>query len=106
VGYEQSTTFRGKRRSSADSFLRPVIGDERLTLVTEVRANRVLFDGQRAIGIEYVKDGKVHQAKATHEVVLTAGAFATLPQAGFVGRPVRDLVLLAWDVMAAGPGSA
>src|SRR5258708_4156801 len=35
VGYEQSTTFRGKRRSSADSFLRPVIGDERLTLVTE-----------------------------------------------------------------------
>jgi choline dehydrogenase len=77
VGYEQSTTFRGKRRSSADSFLRPVIGDERLTLVTEARANRVLFDGQRAIGIEYVKDGKVHQAKATHEVVLTAGAFAT-----------------------------
>ena len=77
VGYEQSTTFRGKRRSSADSFLRPVIGDERLTLVTKARANRVLFDGQRAIGIEYVKDGKVHQAKATHEVVLTAGAFAT-----------------------------
>jgi GMC oxidoreductase len=77
VGYEQSTTFRGKRRSSADSFLRPVIGDARLTLVTEARANRVLFDGQRAIGIEYVKHGKVHQAKATHEVVLTAGALAT-----------------------------
>jgi len=37
----------------------------------------VLFDGQRAIGIEYVKDRKVHQAKATHEVVLTAGALAT-----------------------------
>jgi choline dehydrogenase len=77
VGYEQSTTFKGKRRSSADSFLKPVIGDERLTLVTEARANRLLFDGHRAIGVEYVKDGEVHQAKAKHEVVLTAGAFAT-----------------------------
>jgi choline dehydrogenase-like flavoprotein len=48
-----------------------------LTLVTEARANRLLFDGHRAIGVEYVKDGKVHQAKAKHEVVLTAGAFAT-----------------------------
>ena len=77
VGYEQSTTYQGRRHSSSDAFLKPVIGDERLTLVTEARANRILFDGKRAVGVEYLHNGKVRRATAARKVVLTAGAFAT-----------------------------
>ena len=77
VGYEQSTTYQGRRHSSSDAFLKPVIGDERLTLVTEARANRIVFDGKCAVGVEYLHNGKVRRATAAREVVLTAGAFAT-----------------------------
>ena len=53
-----------------------MIGDERLTLVSKARANQVLLNGQQRSD-RIRQDGKVHQAKATHEVVLTAEASTT-----------------------------
>jgi len=75
VGYEQSTTFKGKRRSSAD--LVPETGHrDGADPGHRARANRLLFDGHRLSG-RIRQRWESHQAKATHEVVLTAGAFAT-----------------------------
>ena len=37
----------------------------------------MLFEGTRAVGVEYVKDGKLHTMRARKEVVLSAGAIGT-----------------------------
>jgi choline dehydrogenase len=76
VGYMQSTTYKGQRCSAADAFLTPIRNDPKLALVTEAAATRILFEGERAVGVEYkTKDGRL-VAKAG-EVILTAGAFVT-----------------------------
>ncbi len=77
VGLTQSTVYRGRRCSSADAFLSPILNDPRLTLVTSARVNRILFEGTRAVGVEYVVDDITHQASTTGEVILTAGAFVS-----------------------------
>ncbi|WP_029920353.1 GMC family oxidoreductase [Nevskia soli] len=77
VGYMQSTTFKGRRCSAADAFLTPIRNDTRLTFITGAAATRVLFEGRRAVGVEYRMKGSTHQARATREVILAAGAFVS-----------------------------
>src|SRR5205085_1000919 len=36
---------------------------------------RILFDGQRAVGVEFLKEGKSHKASAAAEVILSGGTF-------------------------------
>jgi choline dehydrogenase len=74
VGFYQTTTFNGRRRSSAESFLRKAEGRANLTIRTHARVHRVLFEGQRAIGVELETGEKL---LAKREVILTAGAIAT-----------------------------
>jgi choline dehydrogenase len=66
---------RGRRASTAARYLRPAM--TRANLVTEVRAlaHRVLFEGRRAVGLEYERGGQLVRAHAGREVVLAAGAF-------------------------------
>lgn len=73
-GLYQVTQKEGKRWSVADGFLRPVLNRPNLTLHTKSLASRILFEGKRAVGIEYLQGGKKVQAKAKKEVLLTAGA--------------------------------
>ena len=77
VGFYQTTTYQGRRCSAANAFLDPVRRDPNLTLVTSALVNRVLMEGDRAVGVEYVENGKVIQARATQEVILCAGGIAT-----------------------------
>jgi|SRR5471030_76995 len=77
VGYMQTTTNRGQRCSAADAFLTPLEKDPRLTLITGAQVARVLFEGDRATGVEYRINGELSQATASREVILCAGAFAT-----------------------------
>ncbi|AMB85174.1 glucose-methanol-choline oxidoreductase [Pseudomonas agarici] len=77
VGLTQSTIYKGKRCSAADAFLLPIIDDPRLTLVTSARVNRILFEGKRAVGVQYVVNGVTHERTTTGEVILTAGALVT-----------------------------
>lgn len=51
------TQRKGSRWSTADAYLKPVLRRPNLTLLTEATATRVLFDGTRAAGIEFDKDG-------------------------------------------------
>lgn len=71
------TQRRGARWSTADAYLKPLRKRKNLTVLTEATATRVVFAGDRAIGVEF--DGKRGRAVATarREVVLCAGAINT-----------------------------
>ncbi|GAA3232955.1 GMC family oxidoreductase [Pseudonocardia petroleophila] len=64
----------GVRTSTYTGHLRPVLGHERLTVVTGARATRLRIDGGRCTGVEYLRDGRPGTVAATREVVLAAGA--------------------------------
>lgn len=86
-GPYQLNTHNGFRCSSADAFLRPALKRKNLHLESHALTTRVLFDGKKAIGVEYEKKGKTHRAYASKEVVLAAGAInsPTLLQHSGVG---------------------
>lgn len=73
VGYYPLTTWRKRRWSAADAFLKPALGRPNLTLKTGVLVDRVLFDGKRAVGIECRVKGKRQNFSADREVILSAG---------------------------------
>ena len=68
------TIHKGKRLSAARAYLHPVIGRPNLEVRTRIFVTRILFDGTRAIGVEYLRRGTVHRAYAG-EVILCGGAF-------------------------------
>jgi choline dehydrogenase len=75
VGRFQLTQRDGKRLSTADAFLHPVRQRPNLTVLTHTYALRILFDGDRAAGVEVAHDDDVRQVRATREVVLSAGTY-------------------------------
>jgi choline dehydrogenase len=74
VGNYQLTVRKMRRCSAAIAYLRPAM--KRPNLAVEIRAfaRRVLFDGKRAIGLEYVQNGIVRRAGARREVLLAGGS--------------------------------
>src|SRR5471032_2465675 len=70
--------WRTRQRCSAiDAFLQPVMNDPRLTILTNARVMRIIMEGSRATGVEYVHEGRVQTAHAQREVVLAAGTYQT-----------------------------
>ena len=74
VGFYQINTRGGWRASTANAFLHPARGRKNLVVRTKSQATRVLFEGNRAVGIEYRRGGKLHQVNARREVILSGGA--------------------------------
>ena len=74
VALYQITTRRGFRCSAATGFLNPVLRRPNLRLLTHAHAARILFDGTRAVGVEYLRGGTRHRIMARREVILSAGA--------------------------------
>ncbi len=75
VGFYQVTQRRGRRWSAADAYLRPALRRSNLTLRSGARATRVLIEGGRARGVEYLRRGRLESATtADGEVILCAGA--------------------------------
>ena len=74
VGLYQIATRNGRRMSAARAYLRPAMGRTNLEVVTRAHATRILFDGRRATGIEYLYRGARRRATARAEVILAAGA--------------------------------
>jgi choline dehydrogenase len=75
AGYFQMTTRNGRRCSTARGYLNPAKRRANLKVVSDALASRVLFDGKKAVGVEYTKGGVVHRAGAEGEVILSGGAF-------------------------------
>jgi len=76
-GRGQFTIRDGWRSSSARAFLRPARRRPNLTVKVGAHTTRVLLQGTRATGIEYVKRGSSERVVADREVILCAGAFNT-----------------------------
>jgi choline dehydrogenase len=64
----------GTRVSAARAFLRPNLGRPNLTLLLNTNATKVVFEGDRAVGVEIVTGDSVRNVRATREVILSAGA--------------------------------
>ena len=74
VGVYQVTHKNGERWSAAKGYLTPALSRPNLTVITEAMSTRILFEGRRAIGVEYLQAGERKQVKASREVLLSAGA--------------------------------
>jgi choline dehydrogenase len=69
-----ATVYRGRRWSTATAFLRRARARRNLTVVTGALASRILWNGTKAMGIEYKRGGRIEQARCEGEVILSSGA--------------------------------
>ena len=74
VGNYQMTIKNARRNSAARAFLRPAMKRANVTVLTKAHATRVIFEGRRAVGVEYRHKGRLTQARAGREVILAGGA--------------------------------
>ena len=68
---------RGRRLSAARAYLHPVMNRPNLTVTTRAFVTKILFDGQRAIGVEYRKRGGAPKRALGGDVILAGGAIAS-----------------------------
>jgi choline dehydrogenase-like flavoprotein len=73
VGHSQATIVNGRRCSAAAAYLRPALARKNLQVETHAFATRIVFEGNRAVGIEFEKDGERTVARAEREVLLAGG---------------------------------
>jgi choline dehydrogenase len=74
VGPTDVTASAGRRYSAAYSYLAPARKRRNLTILTGAHTTRILFEGKRASGVEFLRHGQRAQAQARREVILSAGA--------------------------------
>jgi 4-pyridoxate dehydrogenase len=70
----QMTIRRGWRDSAATAYLHPVLARRNLTVQIHAQVTRILMEGARATGVEYLQDGQLIAAHADREVILCGGA--------------------------------
>jgi len=76
-GPYQLTIHEGRRWSAASAYLTPILKRPNLTIESNAHVTRILFEGKRVTGVEYVQNKKTVQALATSEVILSGGAVNT-----------------------------
>ena len=74
VSTYQITMRNGFRCSAADAYLHPARDRENLEIRQNAQVTRILFEGKRAVGVDYVRNGKTVRVKAGREVIVSAGA--------------------------------
>jgi len=72
-GRMDMTVRDGRRCSAANAYLRPALARPGLKLETGALASRIVFDGRKAVGLEYVHGGRTHRVTARREVILAGG---------------------------------
>lgn len=78
VGIYQVTQHNGERWTAARGYLHPHMGKRNnLQVETGCHVTRILFEGKRAVGVEYKQGGQIKTLKAGKEILLAAGAFQT-----------------------------
>ena len=105
VGYYRLFTRNGRRSSSATAYLRPARRRANLRVETGAHVTRILFEGTRAAGVGYARNGVEHEVRAAREVLLSAGAIQSpqLLQLSGVG-PADLLASLGIPVVRELPG--
>lgn len=78
VGFYQSTTFKGKRGSTAYAYLNKVLHNDRLTVVTHAITEQIIIENGNATAVQYLhKNKKSIIANANKEIIITAGSLGT-----------------------------
>lgn len=104
-GRMEMSVRKGTRCSAAKAYLYPARGRANLSVVQHALATRVLFEGTRAVGIEYEQGGKVHQVRASREVILSGGSINSVQLLKLSGiGPADELREHGIDVLDDRPG--
>lgn len=74
VGHYQVTHKNGERHSAAKAYVTPNVSRPNLKVFTGALTTRILIDGKRAVGVEFVHEGQTRRLKCRREVLLCAGA--------------------------------
>ncbi len=68
----------GWRLNASQAFIKPIAGRNNLTVMTTAAVNKLIFEGNRCVGISYLKDG-IHKSASTRgEVILCAGSIGSV----------------------------
>jgi choline dehydrogenase/4-pyridoxate dehydrogenase len=104
-GYIQQTIDRGRRCSAAVAYLHPVRSRRNLRIVVNALTARIIFEGDRAVGVRYRKDGREHVARARQEVIVCSGVIDSpkLLMLSGIGDPAH-LAAHGIDVQCPSPG--
>ena len=96
---------RGRRHSTARAYLLPAMSRPNLTVHSNARVRRILFEGRRAVGVEWEQEGQVRVVRARREVVLSGGSYGS-PQLLMVSGvgPGAELQALGIPVVQDLPG--
>ena len=74
IAMSQTTIRHGRRMSTAYCYLHPARNWPNLTIQTHALTEKLLLEGKKCVGVRYTVKGQTHEAKATREVVVSAGA--------------------------------
>ncbi len=74
ASFFQMTAKNGRRHSAAVAYLHPAMSRANLTVEKRAMATRILWDGKKAIGVEFEQNGVRRKVMAAREVILAAGA--------------------------------
>jgi len=71
------TVHQGRRMSTAESYLKPARARRNLTVLDHAHVHKITFDGLRANGVRFERDGRIETAAANTEVLVCLGAFSS-----------------------------
>ncbi|SDJ52530.1 GMC family oxidoreductase [Aliiruegeria lutimaris] len=77
VGYFKVNQRKGWRWSTAKGFLKPARSRPNLTVMTKSQAERLIFEGRRAVGVRFRRDGQLATVRAGGEVILASGSIGS-----------------------------
>jgi choline dehydrogenase len=104
-GRMDMTVANGRRASTANAYLRPAMRRSNLAVVTHAMATRVLFEGKRAVGVEFRQGDRLRTARAAREVIVSGGPINSpqLLKLSGIG-PAAELAALGIPVVHDLPG--
>lgn len=82
----------GWRWNAVKAFIKPIKDRKNLTIATHARTTRLMFEGRRASGVEFVRKGERLTAMAQHGVVLAAGSIGSVQVLQSSGIGAADLL--------------
>ncbi|MCB1742222.1 MAG: GMC family oxidoreductase N-terminal domain-containing protein [Gammaproteobacteria bacterium] len=77
VAMAQQTVKRGLRQSTATQYLAPARKRSNMTILSGAEASALVFEGKRCVGVRYERNGRVEEARARREVIVSCGTANT-----------------------------
>jgi choline dehydrogenase len=104
-GRMDRTIHQGRRWSAFTAYLKPALNRRNLTVQTQALVRRIIFEGQRAVAVEYDRQGQSCTANARAEIIIAGGAINS-PQLLLLSGigPGDALQAMEIDVVRHSPG--